>query len=151
MATPSDQQSIQTDLDSLGRWANMFELIDQQSIQTDLGSLGRWANMLLLAFHVDKCHVIHFGKQNNYHKYFHQDNFLSAVSDERDLGVIVDHQLKFSCHAKSVSSSANKSPGLIKRTISSQHPRVFMKLYKGLAQPHLEVGMSLAASFFQKR
>ena len=74
-------------------------LSDQQSIQTDLDSLGRWANMWLLTFNVDKCHVIHFGKHNNHHKYFLQDNFLSAVSNERDLGVIVGHQLKFSSHA----------------------------------------------------
>ena len=100
---------------------------DQQSIQTDLDSLGGWANTLLLAFNVGKCHVIHFGKDNTHHKYFLQENFLSAVSDEKDLGVIVDHQLKFSSHAKSVSSSTNKSLGIIERTISSWHPRVFMK------------------------
>ena len=79
-----------------------------------------------------------------------QDNFLSAVSNERDLGVIVDHQLKFSSHAKSVSSSANKTLRIIKRTISSQHPRVLMKLYKALVHPRLEVGMSLAAPFYKK-
>ena len=123
---------------------------DQQSIQTDLDSLERWANMWLLTFNVDKCHVIHLGKNNKHHKYFLQDNFLSAVSDERDLGVIVDHQLKFSSHAKSVSSSPNKTLGIIKRTISSQHPRVLMKLYKVLVRPRLEVGMSLAAPFFKK-
>ena len=87
---------------------------------------------------------------NKHHKYFLQDNFLSEVSDEGDLGVIVDHQLKFSSHAKSVSSSANKTLGIIKRTISSRHPRVFMKLYKALVCPRLEVGMSLAAPFFKK-
>ena len=123
---------------------------DQQSIQTYLDSLERWANTWLLTFNVDKCHVIHFGKTNKHHKYFLQDNFLSAVSNERDLGVIVDHQLKFSSHAKSVSSSANKTLGIIKRTISSRHPRVLMKLYKVLVRPRLEVGMSLAAPFFKK-
>ena len=56
---------------------------------------------------------------NKHHKYFLQDNFLSEVSDEGDLGVIVDHQLKFSSHAKSVSSSANKTLGIIKGSISS--------------------------------
>ena len=123
---------------------------DQQSIQTDLDSLERWANMWLLTFNGDKCHVIHFGKNNKHHKYFLQDNFPSAVSNERDLGVIIDHQLKFSSHAKSVSSSANKTLSIIKRTISSRHPRVLMKLYKVLVHPRLEVGMSLAAPFFKK-
>ena len=68
---------------------------------------------------------------------------------KRDLGVIVDHQLKFSSHAKSVSSFANKTLG-IKRTISSQHSRVLMKLHKVLVHPCLEVGMSLTAPFFEK-
>ena len=86
---------------------------DEQSIQTDLDSVGRWANMWLLAFNVDKYHVIHFGKQNKHHKYILQD-FLSAVSVERDPGVIVDQQLNFSNHAKSVSSSSNKSLSIIK-------------------------------------
>ena len=91
-----------------------------------------------------------FGGHNKHHKYFLQDNFLSAVSNERDLVVIVDHLLKLSSHAKSVSSSANKSLGIIKRTISSRHPRVFMKIYKALVQPRLEVRMSLVATFFKK-
>ena len=120
---------------------------DQQSIQTDLDSLGRWANIWLLTFNVDKCHVFHFGKHNKHHKYFFQDNFLSAVSDERGLGAIADHQLKFSSRAKYVSSSANKSLSIIKRTISSRHQRVFMKLYEALVRPRLEVGMSLVAPF----
>ena len=106
--------------------------------------------MWLLTFNVDKCHVIHSGKCNKYHKYFFQDNFLSAVSDERDLGAIVDHQLKFSSHAKSVPSFANKTLGIIKRTISSQHPRALMKLHKVLVHPRLNVGISLAAPFFKK-
>ena len=62
----------------------------------------------------------------------------------------VDHQLKFSSHAKSVSSSANKTLGILKRTISSWHPRVLMKLYKVLVCPRLEVRMSLAAPIFKK-
>ena len=122
---------------------------EQQLIQTDLDSLGRWADMWLMLVMFDKCHVIHFGKHNKHHKYFLQDNFLSAVSDERDLGVIFGHQVRLSSHAKSFSSSANKSHGIIKRTISSRHPRVFMKLYKALVQPRLEVGMSLAGPFFK--
>ena len=123
---------------------------DQQSIQTDLDSLGRWANVWLLTFNVNKCHVIHFGRHNKHHNYFLQDNFFSVVSNERDLGVIVDHQLKFSSHAKSFSFSADETLGIIKRTISSRHPRVLMKLYKALVRPRLEVGMSLAVPFFKK-
>ena len=124
---------------------------DQQSIQTDLDSLERRANKWLLTFNVENCHTIHLRKHNKHHKNFLQHRFLSAVSDEKDLGVIVDHQLKFSSHAKSVSSSANKSLGIIKRTTSSRNPRAFMKLYKALVRPRLEVRNVIGSPFFQKR
>ena len=123
---------------------------DLQSIQTDLDILGSWADKWLLSFNAEKCHVIHFGKHNPHQQYHLQGNPLSAVTEERDLGVIVDHRLSFSTHAKSVSSSAFQSLGLIKRTISSRHPKVFMKLYKALVCPHLEIGMSLASPYFKK-
>ena len=42
------------------------------------------------------------------------------------------------------------SLGLIKRTISSQSPKILSLLYKGLVWPRLETGMVLASPFFKK-
>jgi len=54
---------------------------------------------------------------------------VGLLSEERDVGVIIDDVLNYSTNAKTVglSSSAFQSLAIIKKTISSQHLDIFMK------------------------
>ena len=65
-------------------------------------------------------------------------------------GVIVDRQFKFSTNAKFISLSPLQSVGTIKRAMSSRQTSVFTKFYKVLVCPHLEIGILLASSSFNK-
>ena len=78
---------------------------DLQFIQKDLNILilGTWADTWLLSFNADKCQLIHFANHNLDQQYHLQGNPLTVVVfQERNLGVVVDHQLKFSTHIKPV-------------------------------------------------
>ena len=67
-------------------------------MQTDLNNLEEWSNKWQLPFNESKCKVLHFGYNNEKRDYTMNDHRLEAVHFERDLGVIVDDELKFHIH-----------------------------------------------------
>ena len=67
---------------------------------------------------------------------------MEAVAEERDLGVIVDKDLKFHSHTQA--AKANRALGLIKCSFVTRKSCVVIKLYKSLVCPHLEFGLTLA-------
>ena len=47
-------------------------------------------------FNVNKCGVMHVGKRNVEFQYQMNDGWIKSVDEERDLGVLVSKDLKFS-------------------------------------------------------
>ena len=47
-----------------------------------------------MVFNVDKCKVLHFGHNNGQVHYVMDGNILESVEEERDLGVIIQSNLK---------------------------------------------------------
>ena len=73
------------------------------SMQNNLWVLSYWATLWRLEFNVNKCQTIHFGKKNEkcpYHVLGMDGSRQTIISSEveRDLGVIVDKELKFTIH-----------------------------------------------------
>jgi hypothetical protein len=56
------------------------------------------------------------------------DLVLKTSPEERDLGGLIDEQLKFHGHWQQVVSKVNLSLGLLKRTITSRSRTVFLRL-----------------------
>ena len=63
---------------------------------------------------------------------------LERVGSEKDLGVIIDKDLKFSDHITSITVKALRVLFTIKRTIITRNSEVILKLYKALVRPLLE-------------
>jgi hypothetical protein len=63
---------------------------------------------------------------------------LESVSAVKDLGVLVDDKLSFSCHINSAVLKANQLLGLLKRCFGHMDKMVLTKLYKAIVRPHLE-------------
>ena len=103
-----------------------------------------------MKFNVEKCAVIHIGHKNNQDKYSLGDTGLESVAGERDLGVYMDHTLKFSQHCNNIASQANSTLGLIKRTITSRNKDVLLKLYKALVRPKLDYCAQVYSPFLKK-
>ena len=66
------------------------------------------------------------------------DVILRNVKQEKDIGVIVDDQLKFKDHMYEKIKKANNMMGLIRRSFIHLGEEMFLKLYKALVRPHLE-------------
>ena len=126
-----------------------------QSIQNDINLVAHWSEMMQMNFNIDKCNSLHMGSNNAKHQYliprqsdtvskenscaytytFHN---LLQVTEEKDLGVTVDEELKFKTHIENKISTANKMLGLICHTFKHLDNRSFCMLYKSLVRPHLE-------------
>ena len=76
---------------------------NDNKMQIDLNQLEKWSNKWQLPFNATKCKVMHFGYQNkkgNYHLY---DNILETSHNGKDLGVVIDDNLKFHTHSTAAS------------------------------------------------
>ena len=77
----------------------MFHVISKvegyHQLQQDIDNLVAWANKWQLNFNVSKCHLLHLGKPHIYGSYNISGTQISTNDSIKDLGVIVDNQLKF--------------------------------------------------------
>ena len=60
------------------------------------------------------------------------------MTEEKDLGAIVNQDLKVANHCAVAIKAANRSLGLIKRIFSSRNKGIIVALYKSFINPHIE-------------
>ena len=68
---------------------------------------------------------------------------LEFITEEKDLGVIIDHKLNFSSHIVTKVKKANKMIGLIRRSYTHLHITPFRYLFNSLVRPHLKHCVSI--------
>ena len=94
---------------------------DAKRLQDDIDTLDAWSKKWLLRFHPDKCHVLTLGKFENIshtERYRLGETELEHVFEEKDLGVIIDSEMKFDQHIHAKTMKANSSAGLIRHSFS---------------------------------
>ncbi len=119
-------------------------------LQQDLDSLQIWANNWQLVFNAKKCKVMHLGKGNNKYDYYMGGETLEKVQNEKDLGVLVDDQLRFDTHIENQVMKANKILGLIRRSFTCLDKSSFCTLYKSIVRTHLEYANAVTYPQFEK-
>ena len=111
---------------------------EAESLQRDLDSLQDWESKWQLRFNVDKCKVMHLGGNRNSHaKYFMKGSVQETV-EEKDLGVWISNDLKFSTHVAKSVNKANQVLGLIRRSFTYLDCPLMRLLFTALVRPHLE-------------
>ena len=73
---------------------------------------------------------------------------LQNVNEEKDLGIIIDNQLKFHSHVSSISSKARKLLALIRQSFIYSDKETFPYLYKSIIRPTLEYGNLILGPFY---
>ena len=144
-------------LSKLGKFADDSKLVkglktseDIDILRGDLAKLEEWAEKWQMNFNVDKCAVLHLGNKNPCTQYKFCNSVLNSVEEERDLGVLVDKNLKFSLQCNKAVNSANSALGIIKRNIVSRDKNVILRLYKALVRPKLEYCIQAWRPFLKK-
>ena len=123
---------------------------DAQMFQQDINRLCLWSNEWLLKFNIEKCHIMHFGKNNPKFKYSMQDRKLNESIIERDIGVFITNDLKSTNHVKMSASKANKMLGLLLNTFNYLDLDTFKVLYNSYVRPQLEFGVSAWNPYLRK-
>ena len=105
--------------------------------------VGDWCSTWGMRLNVDKCKVMHIGRSNPKENYSMTDtsgNVLSIEKTrlERDLGVNVSDDLKWSGHVNRTVAKANRILDMLKRTFESRDPELWKDLYVFLVRPHLK-------------
>ena len=95
---------------------------DASIVQQDLSRVDSWSEVWQIKFNYKKCNHMHLGKGQIFSKYFMYVNGeqteINQVSEQKDLGVIIDDKLKFVPHIQAMVKKANRNLGLIKRTFT---------------------------------
>ena len=89
-----------------------------QDLQSDIDLIVDWSDQWQLPFNEAKCKCLHIGPRNQEHVYTIRGNVLQSVSEEKDLGVIVDSTLKFRRQAASAASKATQVLAVIRRSFA---------------------------------
>ena len=109
-----------------------------QAIQKQIDELFKWSVDWQMLFNLDKCKIIHLGKDNLKFDYTLRGTPLIKADSEKDLGVYLDNSLTPSKHIAEAVKKANKMLGQLLRTISYRDRVHFLKLYKQHVRCHLE-------------
>jgi len=129
--------------DDTKMYAPLTDPTSTEKLNKDLSKLQNWSIKMQMKFHPDKCKVMHLGSNNPKSKYTitkesGEVHTLAEADVEKDLGVQIDNNLKFSTHISSSVSKANRVLWCVKRTFKHLTPNIFNQLYKSLVRPHLE-------------
>jgi hypothetical protein len=120
------------------------------NLQNDLRCLCSWSEDWLMLFNIDKCKVLHIGHNNRHIQYTMNGNTLDEVSEERDLGIIMQNDLKWDKQCSKAVQSSNKILGMIRRSFSYLDKEIVLQLYKSLVRPHLEYCVQAWRPYFKK-
>ena len=112
---------------------------DYTQLQLDLNYLSEWSSKWKLKFNVNKCNVLHLGTTEQY-TYFLCGIAIQPTRSAKDLGVLIDQDLKFHEHASFATNKANRVLGLIKKSFSYLNSDMLVRLYKSMVRPILEYG-----------
>jgi len=124
---------------------------DMAHLQSDICAVDAWTDHWLLKLNAQKCKVMTVGRRNKHRPtgtYYHlpaggSNHQLQMVSDEKDLGVVIDSNLQFDNHILGKVKTANRILGLIKRCFKNLDMISFLLLYKALVRSHLEYAQTV--------
>ena len=111
-----------------------------------------WSTNSMLRFHPYKCYSINplsKYKQHCHRCYKMNNKDLENKSGIKDLGIIVDKNLRFLKHIIDKVNKANQIMGISRRTMMSLNKHNLNLLYTSLVRPHLEYGNLVRSPFLK--
>jgi len=94
--------------DNTKGFTTIDHLNSSSTLQDDINSCAGRAVEWQLPFNVSKCKILHLG---HFNLMFSYGNLLEEMSEEKDIGVIIDKDLKFHSHTALIVNKANRLLG----------------------------------------
>ena len=120
------------------------------ALQDDLQKIDEWTKIWLVKLNDEKCKVMHCGINNPKFDYSINGTVLNETTCERDLGVQISNDLKWSNQVNYAANKANQVLGSIKKTIKFQNKESLSRLYKAFVRPHLEYAVQVWNPYLKK-
>ena len=111
---------------------------DQILMQTALNNLYEWSVKWGMKFNVSKCKIIHMGKNNPRYEYHIGGEKLQSDTKEKDIGVLINDNLKPSMQCQKAANTAMAVLNQILRAFTYRDRTTYINLYKTYVRPHLE-------------
>ena len=116
-------------------------------LQADIDALVKWSKEWLLPFNSTKCRVMHLGRRNAEHPYLLDGASIQEVREERDLGVVVDDELKFHQQTAAAIAKASQMLAVVRRSFANLDEVTLPLLFKTVVRPFLEYGNTIWGPF----
>ena len=124
----------------------LVENVNLNKLQRDLCTLEVWYKKWQLPFNAENARLCISGENNPEYYYVLNNHVLEKSDQEKDLGVIIDKNLKFHAHTAAAVKIANQVLGLIKKSYHSRDSYTIKTFYKAMVRPHLEYGNAIWGS-----
>jgi hypothetical protein len=124
--------------DDVKMYTAIHDINSVYELQRGLDKLNEWANEWQLSVAVNKCSVLHVGNNNPGYSYNLQSVSLHNSIETTDLGIIVDHKLRFSGHYAAIVKKAHQRSSLILRCFKCRDPVLLTKAFIVYVRPLLE-------------
>jgi len=131
---------VKTFADDTKLWRTIQSKEDEHILQQDLDRLEDWSKEWLLKFNASKCKVMQIGRKKtmNYHLRDGTDIVnLEETEMEKDLGVWINKDLKWSQQCRKSASKAMAVLGMIKRSFKQIDIDSFKILYNTYIYDHI--------------
>ena len=90
---------------------------------------------------------MHIGHQNPQSSYTLLGNSVDCADTEKDLGIVISSDLKFSKQCIEVSKKSQRMLGYIRRQFGFGNKEIVLTLYNSLVRPHLEYAVQFWCPF----
>ncbi len=111
---------------------------DREDLQKTLDNLFEWAESWGMKFNLQKCKIMHVGRNNPGYRYQMGGVDLEEVDEERDVGVVVHKTLKPAAQCRKAANTAMAVLSQIAKNFHFRDRHVFVRLYVQYVRPHLE-------------
>ena len=129
--------------DDLKLYGDTSTLEGCQELQTDLDTLSNWAENHGMKINTDKSHLLPIGSKQNELPFTLAKGILPWAKEAKDLGIILNANMKFNRHVQTRASKCYQLIGQIKRTIKTRKPETLLKLWNTLVLPIITYGSSM--------
>ena len=115
---------------------------DHATLQQDLNILADWSTKWLMGFNIKKCAILTITRKRNpsMYQYTLLNEAIPRTECYKYLGINISKDLRWNTHCQSTLLKANKTLGLLRRTLSPCSKDVKARAYQALVRPQLEYG-----------
>ena len=119
--------------------ANTIENV-KKALSSDFRITGNWFNKNLMVLNAKKCHYICFGIGSENDDFIFDEIKLLNICAEKILGVIIDNELKFDPHIRSMCKKATRKLRVLNRISSLLGPEKKKLVFNAVIKSHFNYG-----------